>query len=432
MTRAASWSRAAGRLVLAAALAVPALAAVSGTGASASGKPAAAASAARGTLRGWGTGDDGQLGNGHRKNAQLTPVRVRLGPGVRVTSVRAGCDHALALTPKGHVLAWGLNAEGQLGNGSRTSADRPVRVRLPTGTKIKAIRAGCDHSLALTTKGHVLAWGYNHLGELGNGSKRRHTRPVRVKIPRGTKIKAISAGCDHNLALTTKDRVLAWGFNGNGQLGIGSRSLKTRPVRVRFPGNARIRIIAAGCDHSLAFSTRRQLFSWGWNGDGQLGDGTTTERNRPVPVSLDGSAKVGPLTRGAAPHRTARPKVVSLFGGIHHSLALLSDGDLLSWGGNEAGQLGDGTGENSDVPVQVALPGGTKVTAISAGCFNGLALTSTDQLWAWGDNAGGELGNGTTTNSNVPVRVALAAGLRVTGSGGGPCAQTFFAIVHGS
>ncbi len=178
-------------------------------------------------------------------------------------------------------------------------------------------------------------------------------------------------------------------------------------------------MIAAGCLHSLALSASGQLYGWGFNAAGQIGDGTTTQRDNPVKVSLGSWVQGHPA-----------PDVVSLFGGYGHSLALLSDGVLLAWGDNSFGQLGDGTGENSHVPVQVALPGGTKVTAIAAAAYNGLALTSQHLLFAWGDGASGALGNGTTADSNAPVRVTVAPGLRVTAIGGGPFAYTLFAIAR--
>jgi alpha-tubulin suppressor-like RCC1 family protein len=341
----------------------------------AAGLSPASAGAARRTLRAWGLGGDGELGNGHRKNVQLTPVRVRLPRGVRVTSVRAGCDDAVALNSRGRANAWGDNRTGDLGDGSRTSADRPVRVRLPTGTNVKAIRAGCRHNVALTTKG----------------------------------------------------RVLAWGFNDEGQLGIGSHHNRLRPARVKFPGHPRIKIIAAGCDHSLAVSTGGQLYGWGRNTDGELGDGSTTERDTPERVGLDGPIDTGQLTRAAA-----RARIVSLFGGNRHTLALLSSGILLAWGENAAGQLGDGMPDGSDVPVTVALPAGATVKAIGASEFNSMALTASGHALAWGDNSFGELGNGVPGNSNVPVRVALPAGLRATGIGTGPGSETPFAITRKS
>ena len=424
MGRTTTFSRSAARLVLAAALAVPAVTAASGTVASASRMPAAAASARRVTARGWGDGTDGQLGTGHRRNVQATPARVLLPRGVVADPAgrmrpRAGPDRQ---RPRARL---GNGARGQLGNGSTASTDRPVRVRLRRGTKIKAIRGGCRHNLALTTKDHVLAWGENALGQLGTGTRRSHSRPVRVKVPGGTRIKAVSAGCDHNLALTTRGRVLAWGFNADGQLGIGSRHNRLRPARVRFPGRVRIKIIAAGCDHSLAVSTGGQVYGWGSNAEGEVGDGTTRERDIPVKVSLD-----GPIGTAGPGRAAAAARVVSLFAGGRHSLALLSSGTVLAWGDNSAGQLGDGLPGSSDSPVAVALPGGSKVRAISASDFDSLALTAGGHVLAWGAGDLGQLGNGGLTGSNVPVRAALAAGLRATGIGAGAGSEALFAIVR--
>src|SRR6266568_3059709 len=164
-------------------------AAAAGTAtASAADHGAGRAAAAGGSLRAWGLNTFGQLGDGTTTNSD-TPVKVKLPQGTRVASMRAGCDHSLALTTTGHVLAWGYNSDGELGDGTTTNSDTPVKVKLPTGTKIKAIRAGCFHSLALTTTGHVLAWGYNGQGDLGDGTTTSSDSPVKVKLPRGTKVK---------------------------------------------------------------------------------------------------------------------------------------------------------------------------------------------------------------------------------------------------
>jgi alpha-tubulin suppressor-like RCC1 family protein len=111
------------------------------------------------------------------------------------------------------VLAWGANADGELGNGTTASSDVPVRVRLPAGTRVTSVKAGCYDSLALTSAGQVLAWGKNEFGELGDGTRRSSPAPVRVALPSGTRVSAISAGCFFSLALTTTGRVLAWGRN---------------------------------------------------------------------------------------------------------------------------------------------------------------------------------------------------------------------------
>jgi alpha-tubulin suppressor-like RCC1 family protein len=191
----------AGGIAAAAALAIPALATGSATAAShaPSEARAAAAAAVSGTLRAWGLGGNGQLGNGGSQTSTV-PVKVKLPADTKITSVRAGCFHTLALTSTGHVLAWGSNASGELGDGTRFRAT-PVKVHIPAGTTIKAILAGCFHSLALTTTGQVLAWGVNTNGELGNGTTTDSHIPVPVSLPTGTTVKAISAGQAHSLAL---------------------------------------------------------------------------------------------------------------------------------------------------------------------------------------------------------------------------------------
>jgi len=125
-----------------------------------------------------------------------------------VTLVGAGEGHSLARTSAGKVLAWGSGGAGALGNGTTASSDIPVRVKLPSGTKVTAIAAGCSHNLALTAKGHVLAWGYNADGELGNGSTINANLPVRVQLPAGLVAIGIAAGpeADHSLAIVRQAR----------------------------------------------------------------------------------------------------------------------------------------------------------------------------------------------------------------------------------
>ncbi len=370
------------------------------------------AATAGGSLRAWGLNTFGQLGDGTTTNSD-TPVKVKLPRGTRVTSMRAGCDHSLALTTTGHVLAWGYNSDGELGDGTTTNSDTPVKVKLPAGTKVKAIRAGCFHSLALTTTGHVLAWGYNGQGDLGDGTTTSSDTPVKVKLPQGTKVKAISAGSAHNLALTTTGHVLAWGLNASGQLGDGTTTGSDTPVKVKLPTGTRVIMTAAGEEHSLARTSTGRVLAWGDNTAGALGNGTTTSSLTPVRVKLPTGTKVR-----------------ALFAGCLQSLARTKTGHVLAWGDNGAGALGDGTTTSSDTPVRVKLPAGTKVTAVAAGCNHNLALTTTGHVLAWGFNSDGELGNGTTTNSDLPVRVELPAGLVAIAVAAGPEADHSLAIVH--
>ncbi len=141
---------------------------------------------------------------------------------VKAAPVAAGLYHSLALTSTGAVFAWGWNIVGQLGNGSTNGSDVPVKVRLPGGTKVTGIAAGFAHSLAVTSTGAVFAWGKNYNGDLGNGSTTDSDVPVKVSLPAGTKVTAVAAGAEHSLAVTSTGAVLAWGYNADGQLGNGS------------------------------------------------------------------------------------------------------------------------------------------------------------------------------------------------------------------
>ena len=218
---------------------------------------AVAGTAASRHVLAWGRNDFGQLGNGTSTDAS-TPVRVRLPGGTKVQQVRAGCDHTVALTSTGHVLAWGINGNGQLGNGSIASRETPVRVRIPGGTKVTAVRAGCDFSLALTSRGRVLAWGDNFYGQLGNDTTTDSHVPVRVQLPAGTKVTAISAGGSFALARTASGRVLAWGQNTNAELGNDSTTSSDVPLQVDLPPGVRVTIISAGYNFAVARAAGRR------------------------------------------------------------------------------------------------------------------------------------------------------------------------------
>jgi alpha-tubulin suppressor-like RCC1 family protein len=221
-------------------------------------------------------------------------------------------------------------------------------------------------------------------------------------LPAGTTVKAVAAGGRHTLAVTRAGELLAWGYNFDGQLGDGTTTGRGTPVRVILPGGAKAVAVAAGSSHSLAVTTTGMVYAWGSNEYGQLGDGTTTDRHSPVAVKLPAGAKV--IAVGAC---------------YNYSVALTSAGRVLAWGHNRSGQLGDGNRRNSDVPVRVKLPARVTVTAIAAGGYQGLALTSAGTVLAWGDGGNGQLGNGGTHSSDVPVLVKLPAGTKVTRIGAG-------------
>jgi ribosomal protein L3 len=358
-----------------------------------------ASAATPGTGLAWGNNLYGQLGNGTNST---TPVNVQLPAGTTITKIAAGFSHSLAVTSTGAVLAWGDNGAGELGNGTNTNSATPVNVQLPAGTTVTAIAAGYFHSLALTSTGAVLAWGTNMAGQLGNGTTTNTNTPVPVSTPANSGITAIAAGGGHSLALTSAGAVLAWGYNQSGHLGNGTTTSSNTPVPISAPANSGITAIAAGGGHSLALTSTGAVLAWGTNTAGELGNGTTTSSNTPVAVSAPAN---GGITAIAAGHL--------------ESLALTSAGAVLAWGYNQSGQLGNGTNTDSNTPVAVNAPATGGITAIAAGDGHSLAVTSTGAVLAWGFNADGELGNGTTTSSNTPVPVSAPATSGITAIAGG-------------
>ncbi|WP_018253409.1 RCC1 domain-containing protein [Salinispora mooreana] len=349
----------------------------------------------------WGANGSGQLGDGTTTSSS-TPVVVDLPVGITITALAGGGLHSLALTSVGTVLAWGANGSGQLGDGTTTSSSTPVVVDLPVGITITAIAAGNSHSLALTSAGTVLAWGFNDFGQLGDGTTTSSSTPVVVDLPVGTTITALAGGGFHSLALTSVGTVLAWGANGSGQLGDGTTISSSTPVVVDVPVGTTITALAGGRFHSLAVTSVGTVLAWGLNDLGQLGDGTITNSSTPVAVDLP-----------------AGTTITAVAAGNRHSLGLTSAGTGLAWGLNALGQLGDGTTTSSSTPVAVDLPAGTTITAIAAGAAHSLALTSTGTVLAWGANDSGQLGDGTTTSSSTPVAVDLPAGSTITAVAGG-------------
>ncbi|WP_018588460.1 Ig-like domain repeat protein [Salinispora arenicola] len=369
----------------------------------AQGVPSAAASPP-GTGLAWGDNAESQLGDGTTTNSS-TPVTVDLPAGTTVTAVAAGQGHSLAVTSAGTVLAWGANSSGQLGDGTTTPRSTPVAVDLPAGTTVTAVAAGDRHSLAVTSTGTVLAWGLNVTGQLYDGTTTTtsSSTPIVVDLPAGTTVTAVAAGNAHSLALTSTGTMLAWGANSSGQLGDGTTTPRSTPVAVDLPVGTTITTIAASSSsHSLAVTSTGTMLAWGANFTGQLGDGTITNRSTPVAVDLPAGTTVTAVATGSG-----------------HSLAVTSTGTMLAWGGNGSGQLGDGSTTSSSTPVAVDLPAGTTVTAVAGGAGHSLALTSTGTMLAWGFNTSGQLGDGTTSNRSIPIATDLPADTTITAIAGG-------------
>lgn len=364
---------------------------------------------------GWGNNAGGNIGDSTTTN-RSTPVATNVSgvlAGKTIISLKTSswAFHCLALTSDGKVYGWGENGSGQLGFGSTTiTVSSPVAVDMSgalLGKTVAAVAAGSYHSLALTSDGLLFAWGSNAAGELGNNSTTNSSVPTPVDMTgvlAGKTIVQIAAGQSCSAVLDSNGKVYAWGSNTNGRLGDGTTTDSHVPVAVDTSGVLSGKVVSQlslGSSHSLVMTSDGMLFAWGSNGRGQLGNGTTTSSSSPVAVDVSGVL--------------ASKTITSLAAGYTHSLALASDGTVYAWGADEYGMLGNASvAVQSNTAVAVDTTGvlsGKTVSMIGAGLYNSLALTSDGDLMCWGFNTQGEVGDGTTTQRDTPVAVDVTGAL---------------------
>ena len=320
-----------------------------------------------GQIWAWGSNRDGELGDG--ENGGNTSVPVQVSGISEAMSISATHGYSLALLRDGEVMAWGNDKDGRLGNGQEgDKGDSNTPEPVQGLTEVTAISAGQFHALALLENGTVMAWGYGQRGALGDGE---HLLSSDVPVPvKGiTEAIAVAAGNVHSLVLLRNGTVVSFGASEFGQLGDGRRTPSYVPVPVE--NLSEVTAISAGGWQNLALLRNGTVMAWGWNKSGELGDGTRTGPENcggwgcsKVPIPVSGLSDV---TAISAASNTVEP------GHNLNDLVLLENGTVMAWGGNEDGQLGDGTKANSYVPVEVE--GLTGVTAISAGGYDSLAIT---------------------------------------------------------
>ena len=357
------------------------------------GRAFALAMGSDGNLYSWGSasglGRDPKITPGDRPGIVTPPT------GVRFTQTSGGLMHLLALGSDGNLYSWGDNSTGQLGDGTNTSSGMSYALRkviMPAdGTKFTRISAGFDFSLAMGTDGNLYSWGNNTYGQLGNNTlSYRQATPSKVNLPTGVpKFTQISAGTNHSLALGSDGNLYSWGWNSDGELGIGSNNdiEKLTPSKGSMPADGtKFTQISAGDRHSLALGTDGNVYSWGDNRKNQLG--------RSISGANDSTPRKVNLPAGVR-------RFTQVIASGDHSLALGSDGNLYSWGDNTYGQLGRSiSGTQDGTPGKVSMPAGVTITQASApGMFNGdfsLALGSDGNLYSWGDNSASQLGRDTS------------------------------------
>ncbi len=358
-----------------------------------------------GTASCWGNNLHGQIGDGTQA-VRPTPVAVSgLAPVSNGPRVAAGTYHTCGLLAGGGVKCWGYNGYGEIGDGTTTQRDAPVPVS--SVSNAVDVCAGGFHSCALIADGTAQCWGYNGYGEIGNGTTSNATSPVAVTGL--SNAVSITCGEYHTCATIADGTARCWGYNAYGELGTNNTTQATTPAAVKYPSGTTFdmnRSLAAGGYHTCAVHGGTLVSCWGYNGYGEVGDGTTTTRLAPVTTTLAGG-----LT----------PKSLGL--GVYHSCAVTASGTAQCWGYNGYGGLGDGTATDRWSPVNVlGMTGTTRPVTITAGTYYSCSLVANSTFQCWGFNQHGQLGDGTTTNASVPMTVSwLWYGMSLAAGGQQTC-----------
>jgi alpha-tubulin suppressor-like RCC1 family protein len=346
------------------------------------------------TVEHWGAFFGGQK----NVNYDLDPSPV--GVTVPGTVAETGTSNSTqyALLTNGSVYAWGLGNEGQLGDGSLVNSfTKPVRVRFPPGVKIASIPADAmpfDAALAVDTKGNAWGWGQGGQGELCLPSRKPYSTPVKLPLSDVTLV----AGASNHVLYDADGTVYACGANGAGDLGDGSLRGTARPMRVAGLDGSLVTELVASFANSGALLSNGEYFDWGYDGNGQLGDGQFG-RSSDVPVRVNLPDPVTQVTQGGSIWENGQ------------TLVMLSNGSLWAWGSNSSGQLGDGTTQSQATPVRFYPPAGVTYEDLATGAITSYAISTTGMVYAWGASPVGQIGDGTMHTTLTPVRVASGAAM---------------------
>ena len=339
---------------------------------------------------------------------QDNPYNLPLNAGEKIIMSSLSVNHSSALTSNGRLFTWGNNAYGQLGDGTTTDrilvAEITDQFTLNPGEMLIKVFLGLYHSSALTSEGRLFTWGYNGMGQLGNGTTIDQLTPQDITDGFGLStsevIIDVTLGQHYSAAVTSEGRLFTWGWGNTGQIGDGFTLSRSTPTDITAGFNLtvgeKISQVSLGFYHSAAVTSEGRLFTWGYNAIGLLGDGTLIDAPTPIDITHQfGLASGETMTN------------VSL--GSDHTMALSSEGRLFTWGSNNKGQLGYGTYISSIIPIEITnhfnFTLGEKITSIASKGATSMALSTENRLFTWGWNTFGQLGDGTYDNRLYPTDI---------------------------
>ncbi|MEU4427851.1 hypothetical protein AB0F81_45120 [Actinoplanes sp. NPDC024001] len=349
----------------------------------------------------WGDGAFGQLGDVDTANRSRPVAVAHPAAGVTFTELVAGAFHTCGLGSDTKAYCWGQGMYGQLGNGTTANRSSPVAVSAPAaGVTFTQLAAGFGHTCGLGSDTKAYCWGDGYDGQLGNGDTEARLSPAAVSAPAGVAFSQLTAGTSHTCGLGSDTKAYCWGQGGYGQLGNGTTADRSRPVAVIAPAaGVTFTKLAAGGSHTCGLGSDTKAYCWGAGFDGQLGNGATADRSRPVPV-------IAPA---------AGVTFTELTAAVDHTCGVGSDRKAYCWGRGDGGKLGNGDSANRANPVAVSAPAGVTFTQLTGGDFHTCGLESNGKAYCWGAGFYGQLGNGATADRASPVAViAPATGVTFT------------------
>ena len=386
-----------------------------------------------GSVSCWGKGNNGQLGANNVLD-RTTPINNGgFGTGRTAVAISSGLDHTCAILDDGSVSCWGAGNNGQLGNGGISDQYTPTLTSsLGAGRTAVALSSGYTFTCAILDDGSVSCWGRGDSGQLGNGETLSETEPMPTDgFGTGRTAVAISSGSSYTCAVLDDGSVSCWGKGINGQLGNGGTSDLDIPTATSSLGTGRTAVtISSGEAHTCAILDDGSVSCWGAGGNGQLGNGGTSDETTPTPTSSLGTS-TNPRTAALSErdfdgdgtlnifqaHSNLDYRESTLSTGGNHNCIILDNGSVSCWGRNNDGQLGNGgttPGVHSglDLPTLTSsLGAGRTAVALSSGGEHTCAILDNGSVSCWGINNHGQLGNGGTSDKTTPTLTSsLGAG----------------------
>ena len=372
----------------------------------------------KGNLYTWGYNYNGRLGNGTTTNSSMpicisdiegSPLKEK-----NVVDVYEKDLTVIVKDSNGKLYSWGENYSGQLGNGTTENSSMPVCISDIEGSPLNGkdiVDVYADYSTMIVkdSDGKLYSWGYNGYGQLGDGKTTDSSMPICISNIENSPLKGKNIVDVHNygstiIAKDSNGKLYTWGYNTSGQLGNGTTTNSSMPICINDIENSPLKgknIVDVHNSSStiIAKDSSGKLYTWGWNNFGQLGNETTENSSMPICISdIENSPLIG-------------NEVVEIYDYYGYIMVKDDNGKLYSWGWNNYGQLGNGTTANSSMPVCISNIENSplkekKIVNIYTGDDTIIAKDSDGKLYSWGSNDAGQLGDGTRNNSNIPICIS--------------------------